>query len=218
MKGSAEEMFGQRFHRLTVMGYERFFGDKAWLYCVCDCGTIKKVRPSNVRSGSIQSCGCQRLEKSRTRRYFTHGMTKSPEHRAWTAMKQRVKTPGYVSLGVQVCREWQDSFEAFYQHVGPRPSIVHSIDRVNNNGHYEPGNVRWATPAQQSRNKRDNRWITINGETKCLGDWEKIAGLNKGVLHRRVSQGWPFEYLLAPPGAFGSRPKFQRRHKWKPRR
>lgn len=192
-----ENAVGQTFYRLTIIGYERFHGERTSWYCLCKCGSVKKTWCINVLSGNTQSCGCQRLEKSRTRRYFTHGMTRTAEHRAWTAMKRRAgKALGYEN--VKVCDEWIKSFEAFYDRVGPRPSPLHSLDRKNNNGHYEPGNVRWATATEQQRNKRDNHMVTINGETRCLGEWHRIAGLKKGIINTRLKLGWPEDRLLVP--------------------
>jgi hypothetical protein len=194
----AEDAIGQTFHRLTVIGYERFSGERTRWYCLCTCGTVKKIQAVNVFNGGTQSCGCQRLEKSKTRCRSTHGMTKTPEHRAWAAIKQRIKTQGYVDRGIRMYDEWVKSFEAFYAHVGPRPSPKHSLDRIDNNDHYEPGNVRWATATEQQRNKRDNHVVTINGQSRCIGEWNKIAGLSKGTLNQRLKLGWPEDRLLIP--------------------
>lgn len=139
----------------------------------CDCGTVKVCNWFNVRSGITRSCGCLAAELTSTRRKyeteepnFRHGFRQAgrkptPEYSAWVGMQDRCNNPKctgyrhYGGRGISVCQEWQDSFLAFLEHVGPRPSPKHSIDRYpDNNGNYEPGNVRWATWSQQMRNRR----------------------------------------------------------------
>lgn len=100
--------------------------------------------------------------------YVKHGMYKTPEYRAWMAAKVRCFNPNsqnfylYGGRGISMCPEWDASFMAFYEHIGPRPSGEHSLDRIDTNGHYEPGNVRWATRSEQQKNKRP-RTMCQNG-------------------------------------------------------
>lgn len=115
-----------------------------------------------LRSGHIKSCGCLRVEV--TGNYSrTHGMTGTPEHRSWKHAKERCFNPddasyeNYGGRGITMCQEWAESFEAFYAHIGPKPKGL-TLDRIDNERGYEPGNVRWATYSQQSYNRRPKRW------------------------------------------------------------
>lgn len=132
--------------------------------CRCRCGTERDVYWSNLTRGMSRSCGCDSARKIADAKR-THGQSGSrsakmtPEYRAWCKMKHRCK-PGsrwdrwYASRGIRVCDEWARSFETFFAEVGPRPSPSHSIDRIDNDGNYRPGNVRWATRSQQMTNRR----------------------------------------------------------------
>ena len=106
----------------------------------------------------------------------------------------------YGGRGIKVCERWL-KFSSFIKDVGPRPSPLHTLDRIDNNGDYEPGNVRWATQKEQCRNSRANKLITINGETHCMSEWEEIANLTEGIIGRRIKLGWTGEKLLAPSGS-----------------
>lgn len=130
----------------------------------CDCGGEIKYPISRVQTGYKEHCGC-RTEYGRRP---THGMRSSPEYGAWVQMKDRCCNPNSKSWdewggrGICVHPEWVDSFEAFYEHIGPRPDGC-SLDRIDTDGHYEPGNVRWATWEQQAQNRRDTWVVEING-------------------------------------------------------
>ena len=130
----------------------------------CSCGTIKKINLASVRAGQSRSCGsCRRSMASRK-----HGHWRSTEYNIWSHMKQRCHNPKngsyykYGGRGIGVCERWRESFEAFLEDVGKRPSMAHTLDRFpNNDGDYEPGNVRWATIDQQASNKRPDIWRRI---------------------------------------------------------
>ena len=142
-----------------------------------------------------------------------HGMNKSPEHRAWVHMKQRCTNPKkreyvyYGGRGIKVCDEWMRSFIAFYEHIGPRPSEKHSIDRIDVNGNYEPGNVRWVTHQEQIENTRAVRMVTLNGKTQSISAWEREMGLSKGQVRSREVNGWSLEEAILTPSVAG-----QKRH------
>lgn len=155
--------FGERFGRLTVRSEGIPTAHHRRVICRCDCGSIKTVHLNALRRGATRSCGCLRLETNRR-----HGMHKTPEYRVWAGMLDRCTNSksrcwrNYGGRGIVVCQRWRQSFEAFLQDVGRRPSPVHSIDRFpNNNGNYEPGNVRWATGREQRLNKRAVIWERI---------------------------------------------------------
>lgn len=151
---------GTVFGRWTVLAPAKRdkHGRKRFL-CRCDCGVEKLVAGTYLRHGKSQSCGCLQRERA-PGAPIKHGMAGTPEYRAWQQMRQRcsnrrhVEWRNYGGRGICVCKEWDQSFQAFYEHVGPRPSSQHSLDRIDNDGNYEPGNVRWATASEQRRNQR----------------------------------------------------------------
>ena len=126
-----------------------------------------------------------------------HGMTNSNLHRIWVSMRQRCENPNdpaygnYGGRGIKVCKRWS-KFEDFLADVSPRPEGT-SLDRIDVNGHYEPGNCRWATKKQQSRNRRDNRVLTIRGKSQTIAEWAEETGKMPGTISIRLSRGWSEE-------------------------
>ena len=128
-----------------------------------------------------------------------------PEYNTWRHMKYRCSDPAckkwahYGGRGIKVCPQWMD-FETFRKDVGPRPSPAHTLDRINNDGNYEPGNVRWATFVEQNNNRSNNKWIEFNGETLTMAQWSVKTGINSRVLHRRISRHkWDITRALTTP-------------------
>lgn len=153
---------GMTFGRWTVLDLPpvKKRGAYRWL-CECECGAVKAIRPWALRNNQSRSCGCLQRESVRKQpKLVKHGRSASPEYRAWSAAKQRCFNvnhpawPDYGGRGITMCQEWVDSFEAFFDHVGERPSSRHSIGRIDNNDHYEPGNVEWQTWREQNGNRR----------------------------------------------------------------
>ena len=113
----------------------------------------------------------------------------------WHNMIRRCTNPAVINFcryggrGIAVCDRWRSSFEAFYLDMGERPSPGHTLDRIDNDGDYEPANCRWATRREQSRNKRNNRWITVEGETLCLADWVARSGRARESIRWRLDAG-----------------------------
>ena len=123
----------------------------------------------------------------------------------YRAMVRRCHDPSfkhfknYGGRGIAVCARWRESFAAFVSDVGPRPSPAHTLDRKDNDGNYEPGNVRWATKSQQARNTRFNRLLTARGKTQTLEEWAIETGLPKSTLFNRIRRGWPDDKVVGTP-------------------
>jgi hypothetical protein len=159
------DLTGRVFSRLTVvrLSHKDRHGYTHWL-CRCECGNEKTILGASLRSGATKSCRCWNQEAGAQR--VKHGCARSgqttAEHRAWVEMRQRCSNPRrvgwkyYGGRGIRVCWRWLslDGFQNFLEDMGPRPSPEHSLDRIDNDSHYEPGNVRWATKTEQSKNRR----------------------------------------------------------------
>lgn len=197
------DISGQRFGKLVVMRFSHSQRSAMW-ECMCDCGNSTIVKCGNLRSGNTTSCGCvQRAAIGAVRR--THGKSRTREFRIYMAMKHRCENPNspayanYGGRGIRVAPEWRHDFAAFLAHLGPRPSKKHSLDRIDVNGNYEPGNVRWATRTEQARNTRANRFLTYNGRTMTLVEWGETTGLGRQVIEARLRYGWSLERALTVP-------------------
>lgn len=201
---SFEDLKGRRFHRLLVLSYAGRTGTKqthAWM-CRCDCGEKRIIRGDHLRAGQ-KSCGCFGKEV-RIKKHTTHGMSRSKDYFRWQGMIERCKPmnkdhKNYYDKGVMVCDRWSKSFEAFISDMGKCPKEKTSIDRINSDGNYEPGNCRWATWSQQSRNKRTNRLLEFRGITRCVTDWAKELGISRCSIFSRLCRGWSVERILTTP-------------------
>lgn len=170
---------GERFGRLVVIAVEE--GRKA--RCVCDCGQETIVHRTNLGRPNTRSCGCIKKEfyESGGAR-STHGKAKSPEYRSWQMMKNRCLNPNaenyayYGGRGIVVCKKWIDSFQAFYDDMGPRPSTNHSIERRDNSGNYEPENCYWATCQEQARNRRPKTPAGKGTVEQYVQSWNTYVG------------------------------------------
>jgi hypothetical protein len=139
---------------------------------------------------------------------ITHGETRggnTPEYKAWIDMRTRcyranhVDFPNYGARGIRVCARWRRDFPAFLADVGRKPSPRHSLDRIDNNRHYEPGNIRWATVREQNRNRRNNVFLTAFGRTQCLTDWAAECRMSLTTIRSRMKRGWSVERALTAP-------------------
>lgn len=174
--------------------------------CKCDCGQETHVMPGSLKSGGTVSCGCLKREILKTNAMKpTHGMVGTHEYGCWSSMIRRCYEPkniafhNYGGRGIKVCDRWRESIENFIADMGMSPSPAHSIEREDVNGHYEPGNCRWATPRQQGRNKRTSACVTWNGETHCIAEWAEKVGLSKATLGNRLRAGWDVGKALTQP-------------------
>ena len=196
-------MIGQVFTRLTVLSMSEVTqkGEKVWI-CRCACGAEKHARGSALRGGYIKSCGCLQQESRNTAKR-THGLSHMQVYSVWSNMRQRCTNPntvGYVlygGRGVTVCTRW-NSFENFHADMGDPPKGA-SIDRINNDGNYEPNNCRWATRTDQNQNKRTTRYLTAGGETLPLAVWAKRLGIRHSTLRERLDRGWSEQRACTTP-------------------
>lgn len=203
----ASDLAGHRYGRLTVIrrnGVAKTGKKPALLWlCRCDCGVELSVRSGNLRTGNTTSCGCQRSEHAQA---ASHRRTNTSAYWRWKAMIQRCTNPrnrawkDYGGRGIVVCERWR-SFESFYADMGDPPAGV-TLDRIDVDGDYEPGNCRWATISRQSRNKRGTRIVSIRGRSQSLADWADEYGVDYQLVFYRIQRGWDVERALtAPSGA-----------------
>lgn len=200
------DLTGLTFGRWTVIDRYEDKGKAQRWKCVCACGTEKLVNGNHLKRGNTQSCGCLATERRIGNQHGrTHNLSHLPEYQSWLRAKSRCNNPKnpsyarYGERGIRVCERWLESFENFYEDVGPKPSDIHSIDRIDSNGNYEPGNVRWATPTEQSRNLSSNRRITHQGMTLCITEWAEFAGIPSSAMYGRVNSGWSMEKAISAP-------------------
>lgn len=152
-----KDITGQRFGRQVAMwpcGHSR--GLKAMWLCLCDCGVMSHHCGNGLSNGCISSCGCLQAER-RAQGSLTHGMSNTPEYCAFYGARQRcndMSDPLYGGRGIKFLYQ---SFEQFYKELGPKPFQTYSLDRVDFNGNYEPGNLRWADKQLQAQNRRKPR-------------------------------------------------------------
>lgn len=202
------DLSGQKFGRLTPIEIVGTHSSRAKLWrCRCDCGGETTVEATKLRTGNTRSCGCLvtehaiRVRPSAVRHGDTQGGKMSAEWRAWRNMRSRCSRPSDVSYaryggrGIRVCERWL-TYENFLADVGRRPSPAHSLDRIDSDGHYEPGNVRWATDQQQAENRGQTTVVTIHGEAMSVSRAARTLGLSKGTVMARLSRGWTPEEAL----------------------
>lgn len=218
------------FDRLTVIEYagRTRGGDNTWL-CRCQCGKLSTVTTTSLTSGNTKSCGCKRAELiglTNLSHGYTRNRKRTNEYVSWKAMRQRCYDPAHSHYechggrGITMCQRWRESFVAFLEDMGQRPSDGHSIDRINNaTGHYSCGkcdecvankwtaNCRWVDAVAQARNRRTNLLLTLRNETLCVAAWVEKLGIPGHVIYRRIAAGWPAERALTTPARKLRRPR-----------
>lgn len=195
------DLTGQKFNMLMVIKRVENKGKlTAWL-CKCDCGNETIVVGTHLKNGHTKSCGCIRKHNYENGIcHRTHGLSKADTYSHWHNIKTRCynknnsKYKNYGARGITMFSEWTNNFEQFHEYVINLPNYKKegytSLDRIDNNGNYEPGNVRWATHLMQANNKQKTRVITHKGKTLNLAQWCKLLGLSKNTIYERLNRGW----------------------------
>lgn len=210
---------GQTIGRLTIVSFAGMLPmDKqngAHWNCQCSCGNAALVSSHDLlvamRTANLgtRSCGCLMRETSAANGRATarHGEKGTMLHNIWVSMRQRCNDSNcnafkwYGARGITVCDRWLTSYENFRDDMGYPPSKKHSIDRIDVHGPYSPENCRWATDAEQARNRTNNRIVTFRGQSKTVVEWSEITGIRYGLLMTRLDAGWdPERAFTQPPG------------------
>lgn len=206
---SRHDLAGRTFGRLTVISLHATGGrgrHSRWL-CRCICGNETVVTSNNLKCGGTISCGCLQKELAAAKRK-THGMTHHPLFNSWQQMNGRCYNENnhnyanYGARGVGVHEEWRHSFPSFLEHVSMLPNYEKegfSLDRINNNGNYCPGNVQWATSRQQNRNNRNTRSLIHDGRIQGVSAWAEEYNLKPSILYHRLQREWDIERALTTP-------------------
>jgi hypothetical protein len=195
------DIVGKRFGRLVVQEYA---GRSFW-HCLCDCGKRHVAKTNRLNKGYTRSCGCLAPDAVRERSW-RHGHAprgnRSAAYSRWSGMMSRCTNPDvkdyprYGGRGIRVCERWHD-FSAFLADMGePLPGMT--LDRIDTNGHYEPGNCRWINHGGQANNRRSNRPLTLGGETYGITEWARRTGIDRSTIAARLRRGWSVERGLGP--------------------
>jgi len=202
-----KDLTGTVFGKLTVIEFAglrpRRDGHRAaWWHCRCECGITVECRANTLANGDKRACTprCKNLRHG-------HAADKqlTPEYHCWTAIKYRCNNPRfhaysrYGGRGIRVCKRWMESFENFLSDMGPRPYSMRSIDRIDNDGNYEPSNCRWATNEQQQNNRSDCTIIEHDGIKQSATQWSRQLGISIDAIYGRIKAGWDTERILTTP-------------------
>lgn len=191
-----ENLEGQRFGRLVAVRRVPTPGGKASWACLCDCGGQTSVRIDALKAGQVKSCGCFRREHGAAvlSALATHRMSKTPIYKLWVRMLARCNNPEadcykhYGGRGIRVCTQWH-SFERFFEDIGRHRRPGTTLDRIDNDGHYEPGNVRWTTQQQQTWNMRCNVLVRVKDEILVMSEAARRAGLDPSWYRKKLLRG-----------------------------
>jgi hypothetical protein len=206
------DLTGQRFGRLFAV---RYIQESSKYECACDCGNLHLATGSSLRRGSVTSCGCLRREMVASKN-TKHGLSHLPEYEVWLKMRDRctneraTDASHYLGRGISVCERWMNSFEAFFEDMGPRPTARHTIERKNNDLGYCKENCCWATRKEQARNTRQTIQITINGVTKTAVEWAEINGLKPSTVYQRIRNGWDAVAAATIPATQKNKGRFKK--------
>lgn len=195
-------LVGSVFGKWTVVAFHESNG--RYRICRCSCGrTEKAVKAAALENGTNSRCMLCSNELRMVTQLKARGRN-MVTWRSWNHAEQRCHNPNNLSYqryggrGIKMCERWREAFENFLEDMGPRPSGT-SLDRIDNNGDYEPGNCRWATPEEQNNNKRTNRLITLNGVQDTVTRWARKYGIHKDTIFGRLFRGWDAQTAITTP-------------------
>lgn len=200
-ESNAKDITGQKFGRLTVVKRAGTKDNRAMWLCRCECGNELIVEGHKLRSGNTKSCGCYQRDIARETQ-TKHNGSNSRLYGVWNGMVQRCTNKNncsykrYGARGIKVCDEWFDfgTFQEWALANGYNPNAKRNectLDRINNNGNYQPDNCRWIDIKKQCQNTRRSHNITINGETHCMSEWARIFGIKRETIKDRILRlGW----------------------------
>lgn len=201
------DLTGKTFGSWSIIGRGRRTAAHVQLWIArCACGVQREVYKQPLVRGESTSCGCQaraRNAAAHTRHGHASGQ-RTPEYRSWTSMIARCGCPtatdysDYGGRGITVCDRWRTSFENFLADMGPRPKGT-TLDRIDVNGNYEPGNCRWSTAIDQAMHRRDNTILTYDGRSLTLAEWARRTGIQSDTIGRRLERGWSIARALTEP-------------------
>lgn len=197
-------MIGEKFGRLVVTASapRNYDGRLMWM-CHCECGAGKAILQRSLQRGLTNSCGCLQRETFSAMakaKSYRHGYAKTPTYISWQAMKTRCFNekdehwPDYGGRGITVCERWGE-FQNFLADMGERPAGM-TLDRIDVNGNYQPGNCRWANQETQASNKRNTVLVEAEGKSQSVSAWAREKGLSPITLHGRLQKGWSIERAL----------------------
>ena len=160
----------------------------------CDCGNVQTFAASRVRHGYANMCKACKIEVSR-KSATKHGMRGTREYRIWSGIKTRCYNKNskdyakYGQSGITMFNDWKNSFQSFFNYMGECPSPDHSIDRIDNDQGYQPGNVRWASKLEQARNKKNATYVTDGKRVYRINEVANMLGISRGAAHLRLKRG-----------------------------
>jgi len=196
---SKQAPVGSVFGHWTVVEHLPARHGHRYLRCQCVCGAIRDVMGGHIVRGKSTNCGCKHSRDGNR----THGLSDTRTHIIWMNMLDRCRRPNnknfhqYGGRGISVCQRW-DRFENFLADMGEAPKGL-TLDRIDNDGNYEPGNCRWATKKEQCNNKRTTVTMTLDGLTMRLEQWATVKGLTLAAIYHRRCRGWTDEQVLLTP-------------------
>lgn len=200
LRMSTVEMLGKKYGKLLVTSRAGYQGKAVTWECLCDCGEIRVIAGTGLRSGRHKSCGCS-SPRFKSDRINSPGMVKTPTYNSWASMLYRCSDQAkgksrrlYFEKGIRVCDKWQ-SFEGFIEDMGLRPSGK-TIERKDGSEGYYKENCVWDTSRGQANNTSCNRLLTINSETKTVSQWSEATGIKANTIIYRLRRGWSVEKAL----------------------